>query len=70
MNSFTLIAFRNLNPRTFIESLMTTFPFIYWLDQGKPRSLQSEGDLLGYIHNHLIKRGCVDDLFCAFAPLS
>jgi FkbM family methyltransferase len=69
VNSFTLIAFRNLNPRTFIESLMATFPFIYWLDQGKPRPLRSEGDLLAFIHDHLIKHGCVDDLFCAFAPL-
>jgi FkbM family methyltransferase len=70
VNSFTLIAYGNLNPRTFIESLIATFPFIYWFDQGKPRPLQSDADLLAFIHDHLIKRGCVDDLFCSFAPLS
>ena len=69
MNSFTLIAYRNLNPRAFVESMIVLFPFTYWFDQGSPKRLQSGEDLLAFIHDHLIKRGCVDDLFCAFAPL-
>lgn len=69
VNSFTLIAYRNFNPRTFVESLMAMFPFTYWFDQGTPKQLQSDG-LLTFIHDHLIKRGCVDDLFCSFAPLA
>ena len=70
VNSFTLIAYRNFNPRAFVESLMAMFPFTYWFDQGTPKRLQSDGDLLTFIHDHLIKRGCVDDLFCAVSPLA
>jgi Methyltransferase FkbM domain len=70
VNSFTLIAYRNFNPRAFVESMMSIFPFVYWFDHGTPKRLHSDDDLLGFIHDHLIKRGCVDDPFCTFSPLA
>ena len=31
MNSWCLIAFRNMNPRFFLESLRGNFPFVFWV---------------------------------------
>jgi FkbM family methyltransferase len=70
-NSFTLIAHRNLNPRSVIERLMAAFPFVYAFDgnNGNIRLISSPSAMHGFIHDNLIKHSCVDDLFCCYQPL-
>ena len=68
-NSFTLIAFRNLNPRAFLEQLLATFPHVYMLQDGKHVEIRSEDTQLAFIHHNLVKHGCVDDLLCSFTEL-
>ena len=31
MNSWCLVVFRNINPRSFLESLLDNFPFVFWV---------------------------------------
>lgn len=68
-NSFTLIAYGNRNPRQFLEELMAGFPFVYRFEAGAPRRISSAVDVLEFIHDNLVKHGCVDDLICCFEPL-
>jgi FkbM family methyltransferase len=65
-NSFTLIAFRNMNPRTFLESLFDIFPHVYGFTNGAKWEIRTRNDRLGFLHDNLVKHGCVDDLLCSF----
>lgn len=67
-NAFTMIAFRNLNPRLFLTRLCETFPYLYRFQSG-PRRLENEDHIIGFLHDVLVAHGCVDDLYCSFAPL-
>jgi FkbM family methyltransferase len=68
-NSFTLIAFGNLNPRFVLEQLLSIFPHVYRYEKGEVYEIRDPGSVLGFIHDNLIKRGCVDDLYCCFERL-
>ena len=68
-NAFTLIAYGNQNPRHALERLKRSFPHVYRFDNGAPREVTDENSVLEFIHDNLIKRGCVDDLFCTFEAL-
>jgi len=63
-NSFTLIAYGNQNPRHVLENLMTIFAHIYRFENGKMQEIRDEESVLGFIHGNLVRRGCVDDLYC------
>jgi len=40
MSSWCLIAFRNMNPRNFLETLLDNFPFVFWVTpSGKLRRI-------------------------------
>ena len=68
-NAFTMIAFRDTNPRTFLRTLTETFPYLYRFYSGTPRRVESEQHIIGFLHDVLVAHGCVDDLLCTFAPL-
>lgn len=68
-NSFTLIAYGNRNPRQFLEELLARFPYVYRFEAGAPRQISGAADVLEFIHDNLVKRGCVDDLLCCFEAL-
>jgi hypothetical protein len=65
-NSFTLIAFRNLNPRAFLDQILATFPHVYMMREGERVEIRSEDAQLAFIHDNLVKHGSVDDLLCSF----
>lgn len=67
-NSFTMIAFRNLNPRDLLTMLRRTFPYVYRWQNGAPLRIGTDVEALAFIHQHLTGAGCVDDLLCAFQP--
>ncbi len=68
-NAFTLIAFGNQNPRYVLEELKRIFPHVYRFDGNEPDEITNDSSMLGFIHDNLIKRGCVDDLLCTFEAL-
>lgn len=69
-NSFTLIAYRNINPRVLLDKLRWIFPYIYCFNGSELILLDSDDEILGFIHRNLVYNGCVDDLLCSFAPIS
>jgi len=67
-NAFTMIAFRNLNPREFLDTLRARFPYLYRFRDGAPRRVETDQHVIGFLHDVLVGPGCVDDLLCTFRP--
>ena len=65
-NSFTLIAYGNHNPRTLLETLLDTFPHVYRFQAGKMIEIRDDASRLAFLHDNLVKHGCVDDLYCSY----
>ena len=63
-NSFTLIAFKNSNPRSVLEQWMSLFREIYWTSNGQLVRICDPTSLKNFIHDNLIRHGCVNDLLC------
>lgn len=65
MNSFTLIAMRNQNPRAFIEGILAAYAHVSWMDaEGDLHPITLEG-LYDFMHTHLVAHALVSDLvFC------
>lgn len=62
-NSWTMIAFSNINPRTFLEYLMDTYQQVGHVRHGQEvRWIKNQGDVLAFLHDNLVRHGCVDDL--------
>ena len=68
-NSFTLIAFGNQNPRFVLEQLLSIFPYVYRFEAGQAHEIRDARSILAFIHDNLVKRGCIDDLFCRFTKI-
>lgn len=67
MNSWCLIAFRNLNPRTFLEFLLDNFPFVFWVTpSGKLRRIGKAIRMHHFLHEHLVRHACINDLVCCW----
>ncbi len=65
-NSFTLIAFGNINPGAMAERLMEMFPFVHRFKDAAPVHIDSNEKLLDFLHGTLIQHGCIDDLYGTF----
>jgi hypothetical protein len=66
-NSWTLIAYRNLNPREFLEDLVRRFPHVLAFGpDGRLEPVGGQHGMLGFLHRNLVERGCVDDLVLCF----
>jgi FkbM family methyltransferase len=68
-NVFTLIAYGGQNPRHVLERLKRTFPHVYCFDGGVLHEITNEASVLAFIHDNLIERRCLDDLFCTFKAI-
>lgn len=67
-NSFTMVGFRDINPRTLLTFIRQLFPHVYrW--NGAPLRIESDADALGFIHDNLVSAGCVDDLYGTFKAI-
>ncbi|MBX9700019.1 MAG: FkbM family methyltransferase [Acetobacteraceae bacterium] len=66
LNSFTLIAMRDRNPRSVVEELMRRFRHVLWFapDKPQPLRLRPGQPLYGFIHDHLVHRRAIDELVC------
>ncbi len=66
-NSWTLMAYRNLNPREFLEDLVRRFPHVLAFGPtGGFEPVSGQPAMLGFLHRNLVERGCVDDLVLCF----
>ena len=67
MNSWCLIAFRNINPRSFLEFLLNHFPFVFWVTpSGKLRRIGKSVHMHHFLHEHLVRHACINDLVCCW----
>ncbi len=66
-NSWTLIAYSNINPRTFIEYLVDTYQQVGQVRHGQDVLwVKSRQDVMNFIHDNLVKHGCVDNLLVRY----
>lgn len=68
-NSFTMIGFRNVNPRDFLDYFRGLFPYVYKWSGSQPVLVGSDSEALTFLHDHLTGAGAVDDLMGRFTPL-
>jgi FkbM family methyltransferase len=67
-NSWTLIAFSNISPRVFMEYLMDTYQQVGQVRHGQDVLwIKSQQDVMAFLHDNLVKHGCVDDLLVRYA---
>ena len=59
-----------MNPRALLERVLELFPFVYAYDGNRAYQLDTPGAVLTFIHDNLLKRGCVDDLYCSFSSMA
>ena len=65
-NAWTLLCNRNANPRTVLEDWLGRFPFMHaFRGVDAPEQVRPE-DALAFLHDHLVKRKCADDLVLSF----
>lgn len=67
-NAFTMVGFRNMNPRDLLTQIRSLFPYVYRWRNG-PVLIGSDLDALGFIHDNLVSAGSVEDLYGRFSPL-
>ncbi len=67
MNSWCLVAFRNMNPRIFVDFLLDHFPFVFWVKpSGQLRRIGKGVRMHYFLHEHLVRHACVSDLVCCW----
>jgi FkbM family methyltransferase len=55
VNSFALLAVRNVNPRRFVERLLRRFRHVFWLDAARrPQRITPGPALYRFLHTHLV----------------
>lgn len=65
-NAWTLLCNRNANPRTVLEDWLGRFPHMHaFRGAAAPERVRAE-DALAFLHDHLVKRKCADDLVLSF----
>lgn len=68
-NAFTMVAFRNINPRDLLNKLRQIFTYCYRFFPNGPVRLETEEQDLAFLHRVLVEHVSADDLYCAFEPL-
>lgn len=69
-NAFTMVGFRDINPRDLLRLLRETFPYVCRFKDRQPQLIDSDAAALTFIHDNLVSAGCVDDLYCSFGPIA
>ena len=67
-NAFTMVGFRNMNPRDLLTQIRGLFPYVYRWRNGLIL-IESDMDALSFIHDNLVSAGSVEDLYGRFSPL-
>ncbi len=65
-NAWVLQANRRANPRAVLEDWLARFPVAHALRGAAPPMPVTPATLLDFLHEHLVQRGCADDLVLGF----
>jgi FkbM family methyltransferase len=65
-NAWTLQCNRNANPRAVLEDWLSRFPVAHALRGTAPPLRIGAETLLAFLHDHLVLRGCADELVLGF----
>ncbi|NOG71855.1 FkbM family methyltransferase [Roseicella sp. DB1501] len=65
-NAWTLQCNRNANPRAVLEDWLARFPVAHVLRGAEPPLRIGPDTLLAVLHDHLVLRGCADELVLGF----
>ncbi|MFC7473177.1 FkbM family methyltransferase [Dankookia sp. GCM10030260] len=65
-NAWTLQCNRSANPRAVLEDWLSRFPIAHALRGGEPPLRITPATLLGFLHDHLVLRGCADELVLGY----
>lgn len=65
-NAWTLLCNRNANPRTVLEDWLARFPVVHAFRGVAAPERVRPADALAFLHDHLVKRKCADDLVLSF----
>jgi FkbM family methyltransferase len=65
-NAWVLQCNRNANPRAVLEDWLARFPVAHATRGNAPPLRITSDSLLAFLHDHLVKRGCADDLVLSF----
>ena len=65
-NAWVLQANRRANPRAVLEDWLARFPVAHALRGAAAPLRLTAATLLDFLHDHLVKRGCADDLVLGF----
>ncbi len=65
-NAWVLQANRRANPRAVLEDWLARFPVAHAMRGAAPPLRLTPDSLLGFLHDHLVKRGCADELVLGF----
>ncbi len=70
-NSWTTIAFRNMNPRFLLDFLISNFSYVYSVNKENAEltRILGEESKLSFLHSNLVLHGCVDDLVLSNSDL-
>jgi FkbM family methyltransferase len=65
-NAWTLQCNRSANPRAVLEDWLSRFPVVHALRGTEPPLRITPETLLGFLHDHLVLRGCADELVLGY----
>ncbi|MDO9710003.1 FkbM family methyltransferase [Paracraurococcus lichenis] len=65
-NAWVLQCNRNANPRAVLEDWLARFPVTHALRGTAPPMRLDAANLLAFLHDHLVLRGCADELVMGF----
>jgi len=65
-NAWTLICNRNANPRPVLEDWLARFPVVHAFRGAARPERVLPAQAIDFLHDHLVKRGCADDLVLSF----
>lgn len=65
-NAWVLQCNRRANPRAVLEDWLGRFPVAHALRGAEPPLRLTPATLLGFLHDHLVTRGCADELVLGF----
>lgn len=69
-NAFTMVAFRDINPRMLLTRLGEIFPYCYRFFPAGPVLIETEQQVIDFLHHVMVVHGSVDDLYCTFEPIA
>lgn len=69
VNAFTTICLRDRHLPRAVKGVVERFPYTYRFVAGSPQPVRDAGELLAFLHDLLVRPGCVDELYLTFTRI-